>query len=60
MKHPAKYIKLDDNEGYPMVYIEKTGVSDPECSQTNGRALKASALRKLLPAPSENPNLIIH
>ena len=59
-EHPAEYINSDDNEGYSMVYIEKTGVCDPECSQTNRRALTASALQKLLPAPSENPDLIIH
>ena len=58
-EHPAEYLKSCNNDA-ATVLLEKTGVSDPECMKLNGRALTASALRKLLPTRSEKPDLVIH
>ena len=58
-EHPAQYLKSSDT-GVPTILLEKTGVSDPEGIKCNGRTLTASALRKLAPAQTNVPDLVIH
>ena len=58
-EHPAQYLKSSDT-GVPTILLKKTGVSDPEGIKCNGHTLTASALRKLAPAQTNVPDLVIH
>ena len=58
-EHPTQYLKSPDT-GAPTILLKKTGVSDPEGIKCNGHTLTASALRKLAPAQTNVPDLVIH
>ena len=49
MSHPASSLNSDEIKSELQVMIENMGMSDPECSQINGRTFTASALRNLIP-----------
>lgn len=58
--HPALQVQQDPDSDEPVVFLEKMGVSDPECVRLQGRSFTASALRNLIREPADRPDLIIH
>jgi hypothetical protein len=56
--HPA--LALNGSPGDDHIFLEKMGVSDPDCVRIEGRTFTASALRNLVCRPSDCPDLIIH
>ena len=57
--HPAQYLK-SSGTGVSTILLKKTGVSDPEGIKCNGHTVTASALRKLAPAQTNMPDLVIY
>ena len=58
-EHPADIIHTNKS-CEPFVLLEKMGVSDPESVKLTGQAFTSSALKNLVPASSDVPDLILH
>jgi len=60
-EHPAEALTGSScDSDAPLILLEKMGVSDPEGVKLSGRTFTASALKNLVSASSQLPDLILH
>ena len=60
-EHPSSLVGNDptSDNNFPIVFLEKTGVTDPDASRTKGRNVHASAVENLVRKPGANADLLI-